>query len=78
MNYSDLGRPASESRKSVALYLLRGRRDVLLIYRPTDYFAWPQVGSGRSTMIWPDKKSLDLCSRAKSRFGFSHSFASRY
>jgi 2OG-Fe(II) oxygenase superfamily len=69
--------PASESRKSLALYyytIEQGRRAA---GHSTDYFARPQDGWGKSAMIWLDKKAVDLYSRAKARFGFSDELASR-
>ncbi|MGC2059860.1 MAG: hypothetical protein WA653_16460, partial [Candidatus Sulfotelmatobacter sp.] len=51
--------------------------DKKLTGHSTDYFARPQDGWRKSTMIWLDKKAVDLYSRAKARFGFSDEFASK-
>jgi hypothetical protein len=69
--------PEGESRKSLALYYYTQEKDDHFTGHSTDYFARPQDSWGRSTMIWLDKKVLDLYSRAKARFGFSDEFASK-
>ncbi|HLV88358.1 MAG TPA: 2OG-Fe(II) oxygenase [Candidatus Sulfotelmatobacter sp.] len=69
--------PEGQSRKSLALYYYTSDSDAAFTGRSTDYFARPQDGWWKATMIWADKKVLDLYSRAKARFGFSDEFASR-
>jgi hypothetical protein len=69
--------PLGESRKSVALYyytLEAGKKPTV---HSTDYFARPQDGWAKASMIWLDKKAVDIYSRAKARFGFSDEFASK-
>ena len=68
--------PAGQSRKSLALYYYTVEQQHLAPHS-TDYFARPQDGMGKSTMIWLDKKAVDLYSRAKARFGVSDEFASK-
>jgi Rps23 Pro-64 3,4-dihydroxylase Tpa1-like proline 4-hydroxylase len=69
--------PAGESRKSLALYYYTVEPGKKLAVHSTDYFARPQDGWKKSTMIWLDKKAVDLYSRAKARFGFSDEWASK-
>jgi 2OG-Fe(II) oxygenase superfamily len=69
--------PKGESRKSLALYYYAVESGKKVAAHSTDYFARPQDGWKKSTMIWLDKKAIDLYSRAKARFGFSDAFASR-
>jgi len=68
--------PASQSRKSLALYYYTAE-DANLIPRSTDYRARPKDNLKDRAMIWLDKKAVDLYSRAKVRFGFSDALASR-
>jgi len=67
--------PEGESRKSLAFYYYTVEEN--LVPHSTDYFGRPQDGAGKKTMIWLDKKILDVYSRAKARFGFSDEFASK-
>lgn len=69
--------PPGHSRKSLALYYYTVEQGKNVIVHSTDYFARPQDGWWKSTMIWLDKKAVDLYSRAKARFGFSDEFASK-
>jgi len=69
--------PAGQSRKSLALYYYTVGERKKIAAHSTDYFARPQDGWRKSTMIWLDKKAVDLYSRAKARFGFSDEFASK-
>jgi hypothetical protein len=69
--------PEGQSRKSLALYYYTVETDRKFSGHSTDYFARPQDSWKKATMIWLDKKAVDLYSRAKTRFGFSDEFASR-
>jgi len=69
--------PEGESRKSLALYYYTVEPDRKIEVHSTDYFARPQDGWWKASMIWLDKKAVDFYSRAKARFGFSDDFASR-
>ncbi len=69
--------PEDVSRKSLALYYYTEETDTHATGRSTDYRARPSDGPVKSTMIWMDKKAVDLYSRAKARFGFSDEFASK-
>lgn len=69
--------PEGQSRKSLALYYYTVEKDASFVAHSTDYFARPQDSRTKATMIWLDKKAVDLYSRAKARFGFSDEFASR-
>lgn len=69
--------PAGQSRKSLALYYYTEEAGSKTTVRSTNYRPRPQDGWAKSTMIWLDKKAVDLYSRAKARFGFSDDFASR-
>ena len=69
--------PEGQFRKSLALYYYTVEQDKKVTGHSTDYFARPQDGLGKSTMIWLDKKAVDLYSRAKAHFGFTDEFASR-
>jgi Rps23 Pro-64 3,4-dihydroxylase Tpa1-like proline 4-hydroxylase len=69
--------PANESRKSLALYYYTAEDDDSLVPRSTDYRARPKDSLAERSMIWIDKKAVDLYSRAKARFGFSDDLASR-
>lgn len=69
--------PEGQSRKSLALYYYTAEANPGLASHSTEYFARPQDGWMKSAMIWLDKKTVDLYSRAKARFGFSDEFASR-
>ena len=69
--------PEGETRKSLALYYYTLEDAKKVSSHSTDYFARPQDGWRKSTMIWLDKKAVDLYSRAKSRFGFSDELASK-
>lgn len=69
--------PAGRSRKSLALYYYTAEANPHFASHSTEYFARPQDGWTKSTMIWLDKKAVDLYSRAKAHFGFSDEVASR-
>jgi Rps23 Pro-64 3,4-dihydroxylase Tpa1-like proline 4-hydroxylase len=69
--------PETQTRKSLALYYYTQEEGEKLTAHSTDYFARPQDGWAKASMIWLDKKAVDIYSRAKSRFGFSDDFASK-
>jgi hypothetical protein len=69
--------PQTESRKSLALYYYTIESDPEVKTRSTNYRPRPEDGPLKSTMIWLDKKAVDLYSHAKTRFGFSDEFASK-
>ena len=69
--------PEGESRKSLAFYYYTVEENVRPVAHSTDYFARPQDGFKEKTLIWLDKKAVDLYSRAKARLGFSDEFASK-
>lgn len=69
--------PESESRKSLAFYYYTVEEDAKAVVHSTDYYARPQDGFKEKTLIWLDKKAVDLYSRAKARLGFSDEFASK-
>jgi len=69
--------PPGQFRKSIALYYYTVEPETKFTGHSTDYFARPQDGWGKASMIWLDKKAVDLYSRAKARFGFSDEFASK-
>ena len=69
--------PEGQSRKSLALYYYTSEANPGFASHSTEYFARPQDGWTKSAMIWLDKKTVDLYSRAKARFGFSDEVASR-
>jgi len=69
--------PQGTSRKSLALYYYTIGSDAEIKTRSTDYRPRPEDGPLKSTMIWLDKKAVDVYSRAKARFGFTDEFASR-
>lgn len=71
--------PEGESRKSLALYYytVEAGGSVEVKTRSTNYRPRPADGALKSSMIWLDKKAVDLYSRAKARFGFSDELASK-
>ena len=69
--------PEGESRKSLALYYYTIESGGEVETRSTNYRPRPEDGPLKSSMIWLDKKAVDLYSRAKARFGFSDALASR-
>ena len=69
--------PDGQSRKSLALYYYTVEETEATAVRSTNYRARPQDGVLKSTLIWLDKKAVDLYSRAKARFGFSDDAISR-
>jgi hypothetical protein len=71
--------PKGESRKSLALYYytVEAGDNVEVKTRSTNYRPRPADGALKSSMIWLDKKAVDLYSRAKARFGFSDELASK-
>lgn len=69
--------PEGESRKSLAFYYYTVEENTKPAAHSTDYFARPQDGLKEKTLIWLDKKAVDLYSRAKARLGFSDEFASK-
>jgi Rps23 Pro-64 3,4-dihydroxylase Tpa1-like proline 4-hydroxylase len=69
--------PETESRKSLALYYYTIESGPEVKTRSTNYRPRPEDGPLKSTMIWLDKKAVDLYSHAKTRFGFSDEFASK-
>jgi Rps23 Pro-64 3,4-dihydroxylase Tpa1-like proline 4-hydroxylase len=73
---SPLTCPEDKSRKSLALYYYTEEKAPTST-RSTNYRARPEDGLAKSTMIWLDKKAVDLYSRAKASFGFSDDLASR-
>jgi hypothetical protein len=69
--------PEGESRKSLALYYYTVESQAEVKTRSTNYRPRPEDGPIKSSMIWLDKKAVDMYSRAKARFGFSDEFASK-
>jgi hypothetical protein len=69
--------PEGETRKSLAFYYYTQEADAKPVAHSTDYFARPSDGFKEKTLIWLDKKAVDLYSRAKARLGFSDEFASK-
>ena len=69
--------PQGESRKSLAFYYYTVDENANPVAHSTDYFARPQDSFKQRTMIWLDKKAVDLYSRAKARLGFSDELASK-
>ncbi len=69
--------PSGKSRKSLALYYYTIQEHQKAPVHSTNYHARPQDSWAKASMIWLDKKAVDLYSRAKARFGFSDEFASR-
>jgi len=67
--------PEGQSRKSLAFYYYT--LDDEPVVHSTNYFARPTDGWKEKTLIWLDKKAVDLYSRAKARLGFSDEFASK-
>jgi hypothetical protein len=72
-----LGCPQGQSRKSLALYYYSVERDGKNTSTSTTYRPRPGEGILDSTLISLDNIALDLYSRAKMRFGFSDSVASK-
>jgi len=69
--------PEGESRKSLALYYYTIDQDSKVQVRSTDYRARPTDTPSEAMLIWLDKFAVDVYSRAKARFGFSDTFASK-
>jgi hypothetical protein len=69
--------PEGRSRKSLASYYYTIESNAEIKTRSTDYRPRPEDGPLKSTMIWLDKKAVDVYSRAKAHFGFSDEFASK-
>jgi Rps23 Pro-64 3,4-dihydroxylase Tpa1-like proline 4-hydroxylase len=69
--------PDGESRKSLALYYYTVESEGEVKTRSTNYRPRPEDGLLKASMIWLDKKAVDMYSRAKARFGFSDEFASK-
>jgi Rps23 Pro-64 3,4-dihydroxylase Tpa1-like proline 4-hydroxylase len=69
--------PPGVARKSLAFYYYTLEPDAKISSHSTDYFPRPGDGWKQRSLIWLDKKAVDLYSRAKARLGFSDEFASR-
>jgi 2OG-Fe(II) oxygenase superfamily len=69
--------PEGESRKSLALYYYTVEAGAGVKAHSTNYRPRPEDGLLKSTLIWLDKKAVDVYSQAKARFGFSDEFASK-
>ena len=69
--------PEGQSRKSLAFYYYTEEANAKPVAHSTDYFARPGDGLKEKTLIWLDKKAVDVYSRAKARLGFSDEFASK-
>jgi hypothetical protein len=69
--------PNGEARKSLAFYYYTIDETAKAVIHSTDYYARPGDGLKEKTLIWLDKKAVDLYSRAKARLGFSDEFASK-
>ena len=69
--------PEGETRKSLAFYYYTTEANAKQVVHSTDYYARPGDGFKEKTLIWLDKKAVDLYSRAKARLGFSDEFASK-
>ena len=68
--------PADVFRKSLALYYytLDGHTTK---FHSTDYYARSTDSPAKKTLVWLDKKAVDLYSKAKTRFKFSDKAASK-
>lgn len=69
--------PDGVARKSLAFYYYTVEEHAKATSHSTDYFARPGDTWKEQSLIWLDKKAVDLYSRAKSRLGFSDEFASK-
>lgn len=69
--------PDGAARKSLAFYYYTVDENAKVSSHSTDYFARPSDSWKERTLIWLDKKAVDLYSRAKARLGFSDEFASK-
>ena len=69
--------PQGEARKSLAFYYYTLDQQVHPAQHSTDYFARPGDGWREKSLIWLDKKAVDLYSRAKTHLGFSDEWASK-
>jgi len=69
--------PEGAARKSLAFYYYTVEDHAKATSHSTDYFARPNDTWKERTLIWLDKKAVDLYSRAKARLGFSDEFASK-
>ena len=69
--------PDGEARKSLAFYYYTIDETARPVVHSTDYYARPDDGLKEKTLIWLDKKAVDIYSRAKARLGFSDEFASK-
>lgn len=69
--------PEGAARKSLAFYYYTVEEHAKATSHSTDYFARPTDTWREKTLIWMDKKAVDLYSRAKTRMGFSDEFASK-
>jgi hypothetical protein len=69
--------PEGTARKSLAFYYYTVEQLPTTGLHSTDYRARPSDGWGTRSLIWMDKKAVDLYSRAKMRLGFSDELASK-
>ena len=69
--------PEGVTRKSLAFYYYTVDEQAHAVAHSTDYHARPGDGWKEASLIWLDKKAVDLYSRAKARLGFSDEFASK-
>lgn len=69
--------PEDVTRKSLAFYYYTVDDHAKAAAHSTDYRPRPGDGWKESSLIWLDKKAVDLYSRAKARLGFSDEFASK-
>ena len=69
--------PEGVARKSLAFYYYTVEQAPKLSLHSTDYRPRPTDSWRTKSLIWLDKKAVDLYSRAKMRLGFSDQFASQ-
>jgi 2OG-Fe(II) oxygenase superfamily len=69
--------PLGVARKSLAFYYYTVEENAAVTAHSTDYRARPTDGWKKASLIWLDKKAVDIYSRAKARVGFSDAFASK-
>jgi|SRR5215475_15677786 len=69
--------PEGVVRKSLAFYYYTAEPAPHSTLHSTDYRSRPTDGWRTRSLIWLDKKAVDLYSRAKIRLGFSDQFASK-
>jgi Rps23 Pro-64 3,4-dihydroxylase Tpa1-like proline 4-hydroxylase len=69
--------PEDASRNSLAFYYYTVEQKGKLATHSTDYRPRPSDGWRAKSLIWLDKKAVDIYSRAKARLGFSDELASK-